>query len=386
MTDGCGNWRCQNPYCHSNLCNKDKKYNDREASLLAKEMFQKKINPDNACKKFGQVELIPLTRDSIDILASNNGNNNNNNESDKDRSEIKEDSDEYKECVKIITMAMEHWDILEQSFLIKSNNNNNNNNTKQNNDNDSNSKNEQNKNNNNNNSTNNSNSSDDNQSTNKTSNESSQNTVNTGDTNNKNKNSKNENLQNEKKSENDEMDIESNKNKNNGDNNNDNNNNSNSKDDIISVDSINARINYTELDSVFRIIMCHDNVSDAARSALLIGLEERVKKPINSLNLPQLRSLLILLENPLCLSEDPFCYQLLSKLLNIIDGLNPNCHSTLIKWLSQYDDTLRLKNMLDCLQHYMTIKIMECEDEIEDETQQWKEDLGYDENGMCYVF
>ena len=212
--------------------------------------------------------------------------------------------------------------------------------------------------------------------------ESSHHMVNTGDTNN---NNNNLNSENEKKSDNDEINAESNKNKNN-------NNDSDNKDSIIEVDSINAHI---QLDSLFRIIMSHDNVCDTARSALLIGLETRVKTPINSLKLPQLRSLLILLENPwpLCSSEDPFCHSLLSKLLSIIDGLNPNCHSTLIKWLSQYDDTYRLENMLDCLQHYMTIKILTCEDEIEDETQQGKADLGYDENGMldlffpcCFVF
>ena len=34
----------------------------------------------------------------------------------------------------------------------------------------------------------------------------------------------------------------------------------------------------------------------------------------------------------------------------------------------------------------MTVKIMKCEDEIEDETQTWKEELSYDGNGMFLSF
>eukprot|EP01084_Bolivina_argentea_P203075 346879_1 len=54
VTAGCGNSQCTNPYCKSNINNRDKIYSDADASKLAVKMVKNKAK---ICSAFGQMDI-----------------------------------------------------------------------------------------------------------------------------------------------------------------------------------------------------------------------------------------------------------------------------------------------------------------------------------------
>lgn len=97
IMSGCGDWRCMNPFCKSNLENKDKIYNDTEASKLAIKMIKLKSKP---CESFDRRPITPLKYDNIDQL----------------NDEMDEKHETFKQVQKQINDAFTHWDILYESF------------------------------------------------------------------------------------------------------------------------------------------------------------------------------------------------------------------------------------------------------------------------------
>lgn len=104
--------------------------------------------------------------------------------------------------------------------------------------------------------------------------------------------------------------------------------------------------------------------------SLVDTLEDMINKDMHSpLTLFQLRSYLILIENPLVIGEDSEYYNLLFwKILQIIHSLHTCNVNTLHIWLSNYSNTNRLKVLMNSLHQCMTLTIELNELEIEDET------------------
>merc|ERR1712083_931179 len=87
---------CTNPFCKSNIENKNKNYNDKEASKMIKLKTKQ-------CKSFKNRDIIPLKYDNIKIIE-----------------EDEEEKKEFKQIHKQIIDAFTHWDILYESFLTDS--------------------------------------------------------------------------------------------------------------------------------------------------------------------------------------------------------------------------------------------------------------------------
>jgi len=146
-----------------------------------------------------------------------------------------------------------------------------------------------------------------------------------------------------------------------------------------------AAIDWTELDRTFKAILSKDSLcKDVAdilsreMSATLSAYKTRQETP---LTLQELRALVILLSCPLICSEDLDCHALLQQLTLILEFVRDHWFANikiLSAWLSQWPAP-RLSFLLRCLHQKMTLNLTMAEDEIEDLSDEWRQELKVDD-------
>eukprot|EP01084_Bolivina_argentea_P205322 350784_1 len=94
IVSGCGNWRCTNPYCQSNIENINRKITEAEASKLALKIIKLK---SKKCLQYPNLAITPITYDNVSKLIEEKKENDNNKNN-------------------IIIETFKHWDIFYDSF------------------------------------------------------------------------------------------------------------------------------------------------------------------------------------------------------------------------------------------------------------------------------
>eukprot|EP00485_Elphidium_margaritaceum_P004535 CAMPEP_0202707012 /NCGR_PEP_ID=MMETSP1385-20130828/19358_1 /ASSEMBLY_ACC=CAM_ASM_000861 /TAXON_ID=933848 /ORGANISM="Elphidium margaritaceum" /LENGTH=942 /DNA_ID=CAMNT_0049365619 /DNA_START=45 /DNA_END=2873 /DNA_ORIENTATION=+ len=101
---GCGNWRCTNPVCKSNIVNQAQTYDDVQASKLALKMIKEK---HKTCASFENRSVVPLHYELVAKFVSLDDND------DKTQAQTDADAADHKQ---LIVDAFLHWDVLYESF------------------------------------------------------------------------------------------------------------------------------------------------------------------------------------------------------------------------------------------------------------------------------